>query len=278
MNKNETSYNEQMASLDKDVGSERFNIDKKSFGNFLLELRKQKGMTQKELANKLFVSDKAVSKWETGLSLPDITLLKPIASILEVTVAELLECRHIAQSEYISTEKVDSIIDKAIHFSEEEIKEQKEHRKKNGIIFLLCTAICGMEILILLVSGVTWIILQSVLLLIIMGFVFGIYFCFFAKEKLPYYYDENMISSYSDGFFNMNMPGIRFNNNNWKHILKVARIWSFAAMVGSPIVCLILNSIFDEMMAMIVSYLLVLGLALGGLFIPIYVVAKKYED
>ena len=40
-------------------------------------LRKEKGMTQKELAEKLYVSDKAVSKWERGLSLPDIALLQP---------------------------------------------------------------------------------------------------------------------------------------------------------------------------------------------------------
>ncbi len=45
-----------------------FDIDKKEFGNFILGLRKQKGMTQKELAEKLFVSDKAVSKWENGVS------------------------------------------------------------------------------------------------------------------------------------------------------------------------------------------------------------------
>ena len=45
-----------------------FEIDKKKFGAFLSQLRKEKGYTQKDLAQKLFLSDKAVSKWETGVS------------------------------------------------------------------------------------------------------------------------------------------------------------------------------------------------------------------
>ena len=46
-----------------------FRIDNQKFGAFVAELRREKGMTQKELAERLFVSDKAVSKWERGLSL-----------------------------------------------------------------------------------------------------------------------------------------------------------------------------------------------------------------
>ena len=45
-----------------------YEIDKEKFGTFLSQLRREKGMTQKDLAEKLFVSDKAVSKWERGLS------------------------------------------------------------------------------------------------------------------------------------------------------------------------------------------------------------------
>ena len=48
-------------------------------------------MTQKELAAKLNVSDKAVSKWERGLSCPDISLLSPLSNIFGVTVTELLD-------------------------------------------------------------------------------------------------------------------------------------------------------------------------------------------
>jgi len=70
-----------------------FEIDKKEFGHFLSELRKEQGLTQKELAEKLFVSDKAVSKWETGGSIPDVALLMPLSKLLGVTVPELLECR-----------------------------------------------------------------------------------------------------------------------------------------------------------------------------------------
>ncbi len=51
-----------------------FEIDKVKFGNFLSARRKEKGMTQKELAGQLFLSDKAISKWERGQSLPDISL------------------------------------------------------------------------------------------------------------------------------------------------------------------------------------------------------------
>lgn len=46
-----------------------FTIDKQAFGAFVAQLRREKGLTQKELARELYVSDKAVSKWETGVSL-----------------------------------------------------------------------------------------------------------------------------------------------------------------------------------------------------------------
>ncbi|MGL6293277.1 helix-turn-helix domain-containing protein [Eubacterium aggregans] len=53
-------------------------------------LREDKHLTQRELADQIAVSDKAVSKWETGRGLPDITLLEPLALALGVSVAELL--------------------------------------------------------------------------------------------------------------------------------------------------------------------------------------------
>ena len=63
---------------------------KKTFGMFILQRRRELGMTQKEFASLLFVTESAVSKWERGLSYPDITLLQSICSILEVSEHELL--------------------------------------------------------------------------------------------------------------------------------------------------------------------------------------------
>lgn len=59
-------------------------------GAAIKELRERKRMTQADLAGKLAVSDKAVSKWETGKGYPDITLLEPLAQVLDVSIAELL--------------------------------------------------------------------------------------------------------------------------------------------------------------------------------------------
>lgn len=66
-------------------------MDSNKIGKFIASLRKEQNLTQQELADKLFVTDKAVSKWERGLSLPDITLLKKLADTLKVEVQDILD-------------------------------------------------------------------------------------------------------------------------------------------------------------------------------------------
>lgn len=59
-------------------------------GTFIKSLREEKHLTQAELAEKICVSDKTISKWETGRGLPDITLLEPLAKALSISIIELL--------------------------------------------------------------------------------------------------------------------------------------------------------------------------------------------
>lgn len=65
-------------------------MNAKIIGGLISEIRKEKGLTQKELAERLNVSDKAVSKWETGRGAPDIGSLESLADVLEISVNELL--------------------------------------------------------------------------------------------------------------------------------------------------------------------------------------------
>lgn len=65
-------------------------MEVKRTGSFIAEMRKGKNMTQAELAAKLQVTDKAVSRWERGVGYPDITLLEPLAGQLGVTVLDIL--------------------------------------------------------------------------------------------------------------------------------------------------------------------------------------------
>ena len=65
-------------------------MDRYVTGDVIRALREKKGMTQEALAQRLFVSAKAVSKWETGKGYPDISLLEPLAAALDISVIELL--------------------------------------------------------------------------------------------------------------------------------------------------------------------------------------------
>ena len=68
-------------------------MEKNSFGSMISSLRREKGLTQSELAEKMGVTDKAVSKWERDLSCPDVSSLPRLAEILEVSIDELMQTK-----------------------------------------------------------------------------------------------------------------------------------------------------------------------------------------
>lgn len=119
------------------------NEHEKNIGKFIAQLRKEKKMTQKELANQLHITDKAVSKWERGLSCPDISLLNPIADILGVTTSELLNGQKNEQpsNEQISKD-IKKNVDNALAYA-----EKSTHKKM--ISFQNILTLCFSLILLL---------------------------------------------------------------------------------------------------------------------------------
>lgn len=65
-------------------------MDNKKIGQLIYMLRKEKNMTQKQLADALYLSDRTISKWERGIGCPDITLLPHLAALLEIPIENLL--------------------------------------------------------------------------------------------------------------------------------------------------------------------------------------------
>ena len=87
-------------------------MKKESFGNMVVALRKEKGMTQLELAEEMGVTDKAVSKWERDLSFPDVSSIPKLAEILGVSVDELMQVKAESKEEPLK-KKIDEIVDVA---------------------------------------------------------------------------------------------------------------------------------------------------------------------
>ena len=175
--------------------SETTEVNRAAFGQFLNQLRREKGWTQKDLAERLYVSDKAVSKWERGLSLPDVALLLPLAGALGVSVTELLEGHRAVQEQRYSAAEVEALIRRALAFPVEPP--------------------C-------LVLGVGF------------GVIYGAYAFFWMTETLPRYYDENRIAQFAQGAMHIHIPGVYYNNRNWPYVLRAFRAWSMASMLLLP--------------------------------------------
>ena len=104
-------------------------MDAQKFGAFIAQCRKEKSMTQSELAAKIMVTDKAVSRWERGKGFPDINLLLPLAEALEVSVLELMHSER--QKDKVQLFQDDTII---VHLMENAVEMNKQNKQQDRII------------------------------------------------------------------------------------------------------------------------------------------------
>ena len=115
-------------------------MDNITTGSFIKELRKEKNMTQKQLADHLHITDRAVSKWERGVCAPDISLLEPLAEILEVSIVELIqgERAEAPQEAEVSAKEI-------ISYSQNEVRRKvRGIRKKYLAIAALVLAVAAL--------------------------------------------------------------------------------------------------------------------------------------
>lgn len=123
-------------------------MDNQKFGRFIRDLRKKANMTQKELGEKLNVTDKAVSKWERGLGFPDITIINLLAETFGITASEVLNAE-IGKKDTIDVEKA---VQEAVEKVTKE-KEKKENRKRKLIKVVKIVAIIIFVLMLLLQLG-----------------------------------------------------------------------------------------------------------------------------
>ncbi len=124
-----------------------------TFGDFLYELRKEKGLTQAELAKILGVTNKAVSKWETGEAMPETSQLVPISRVFGVTVDELLSgARAETAEEKLNGESIKCEI-KSHVFTRGKDEEVKTVAEK------ICGIVCG---IVMFASLLTYLLLGAI--------------------------------------------------------------------------------------------------------------------
>lgn len=113
-------------------------MDQQKIGNFLKELRKEKNLTQEQLAEKLNVSGRTVSRWETGSNMPDISLLVEIAEFYDVSISEIIDGER--KSELMNNEEI-VLIEKIADYEGKEKRQKAGKLNKYFMLGLICIVI-----------------------------------------------------------------------------------------------------------------------------------------
>lgn len=263
----------------------RNQMDMVQFGLFVAGRRTELGMTQMQLAEKLYVTNKAVSKWERGVSMPDVALLEPLAEALGVTVTELLHGQSMAEEQKeaeITDEELIRLIKGAGELPEEDREKIRGTKKKRLILYLGGMVLSVAEVTALYLLGdrlgiSTFDLSLDLLIIIPLVLFIGIWPVVLMPDRLPELYDKMRISEYSDGFFQLSVPGVYFNNRNWPHIIKALRTFCLLVPVLWPIAYVPVRLLVPDFLWLFGRIAVILAVTLGGLFVPVVAMAKKYE-
>ncbi len=115
-------------------------MNQEKIGKFILKLRREKNMTQQELADRIGVTDRAISKWENGRGLPDLSLMMPLCKELGITINELISGEQIEKEDYQS--KLEENIFKTIDYTNRKFaNKNKMFKIAIGIMIILITII-----------------------------------------------------------------------------------------------------------------------------------------
>lgn len=199
-------------------------MDYNKIGKFIMTERKAKKLTQAKLAEKLFVSEKTVSKWENGNGIPDTNSLPKLCEIFDVSLNELLNGERIKDGNYI---------DKAEEKLMELQKEKEQSDKRLLVSEVVLGTITTITFLIILFASLYAIhhlkIYVLPIIMIIVGFVIfftGISFCLYIEQKAGYYIcrkcNHKHVPTFKQVFFSMHAGRIRFmkcphcNKKSWQ--------------------------------------------------------------
>ena len=109
-------------------------MNQEKIGSFIASCRKEKGLTQASLAEKLGITDRAVSKWENGKSMPDASLMLPLCELLQINVNELLTGERLSMENYKENAEENLVL-----LKEEEEKNNKRLLELENVIGWSCT-------------------------------------------------------------------------------------------------------------------------------------------
>lgn len=124
-------------------------MDNIKMGNFIRETRKNKGLTQKDIATRLNITDRAVSKWERGICAPDLALLEPLADILGVTITELVVGEK--QINNANQKELEFAVKETIHYSKQETANKKKTNCIRIVILILVSLLLLAALVLFLV-------------------------------------------------------------------------------------------------------------------------------